>query len=168
LEQICQLDILLELPNNPKNFETFTNKVMRTKLLYIIIVFLILGSCTKDIIKDNPKTIEIPTSLIAKWNWISSCGGIAGITYTPQSTGEVRIIEFDVNNNYKYYVNDILKSESKFDIKKFISITNHDSTLMVLIDQRPIRQSIWFHSSDTLILFEECFDCFEHYYTRIK
>ena len=141
---------------------------MRSKLLFIAFISLILGSCTKDTTKINPKSIEIPAALIAKWNWIYSDGGIGGVTYTPQSTGEVRTIEFDANNNYKYYLNDILKTECKFDIVKLISITNHDSIPTLIMNAWPGHQSICFHSSDTLILFEEYYDGFEHHYTRIK
>jgi hypothetical protein len=143
-------------------------KTMRSKLLFIVFVSLILGSCTKDTTKINPKNIEIPAALIAKWNWIYSAGGLGGFTYTPQSTGEIRTIEFDANYNYKYYVNDILNTECKFYIENMISITNHDSVPTLTVKGWLGRQSIWFHSSDTLILFEEYFDGFEHHYTRVK
>jgi hypothetical protein len=72
--------------------------------LFLALVTLILGSCIKDSTNINLNSIEIPASLIAKWNWTSSKEGIADTTNTPHLTGEVRIIEFDANNNYKYYL----------------------------------------------------------------
>jgi hypothetical protein len=142
--------------------------VMKSKLLFLVLISTILVSCSKDRTNTKPDSIDVPSSLIAKWNWIYSTGGFAGITYTPASTGEVRRIEFAADYNFKYYVNDILKSENKFEIQKLKSITNHDSTLMIIIKNSWPIQSFSFRSSDTLILFEEYYDGFEHHYTRIK
>ena len=141
---------------------------MKSKLLFVALITAILVSCAKDRTNTKPTSLDVPSSLIAKWNWNYSTGGYAGITYTPVSTGEVRRIEFAADYNYKYYVNDILKSEDKFEIQKLISITNHDSTLMIIMKNLWPIQSFSFRSSDTLILFEEYYDGFEHHYTRIK
>jgi hypothetical protein len=143
--------------------------VMKSKLLFIVFITTFLLSCTKDRTNTKPASLEIPTSLIAKWNWDFSTGGYAGITYTPVSTGEARRIEFTADYNFKYYVNDILKSENKFEILKLISVNNHDSTLMVIMMKNSWpTQSFSFRTSDTLILTEGGYDGFEHHYTRIK
>jgi hypothetical protein len=141
---------------------------MKSQLIIFIMFSLILVSCTKDNIVDTQSYIEVPTNLIGTWNWQLSSGGYAGVTYTPETTGEVRRIDFDTDNNFKYYVNGVLKSESKFHIEKSLSIYGKDSVLMLITNSLPLRQSIRFPHSDTLTLSEEAFDGFGHQYIRIK
>lgn len=140
---------------------------MKSKIFIIVLLSVIIVSCTKDKTVNNKSYIDVPTTLIGSWNWLYSSGGFAGVTYTPETTGEVRKIEFDADNNFKYYVNDILKSEHTFHIEKSKSITGQDSAL-IITNLLWSRQSITFRTSDTLILLDECYDCFGHCYIRIK
>jgi hypothetical protein len=140
---------------------------MKSKLLFFAIMCLIFESCTKENIVDTRIYVDIPQTLIGNWNWLSTSGGFAGSLSTPKTTGETRRVEFDDNSNFRYYVNDILKSDHTFKIEKSKSITGDDNAL-IAYNLLGSRQSIIFQGPDTLILFDECYDCYEHIYTRIK
>jgi hypothetical protein len=128
-------------------------------------MFLSLISCSKD--DSTTKTLDVPGDLVGSWSWISSCGGYGGGCRTPESTGEIRKIYFHSDHSYKYYVNENLKYEGVFHLEIARSITGNDSAL-ILTTQNLLPQSITFRTTDTLELFEECYDGFQHNYNRIK
>jgi hypothetical protein len=137
---------------------------MINSLLLFLFAFILLVSCTKE----NSIPSSQSSDLAGKWNWVSSSGGIAGITYTPKSLKKTIKIEYDTNFIYRYYENDTLKSESGYQLIKGRSIYSQDSTMIITMGNSSIRQSYQIRSRDTLILMDECFDCFNHLYVRIK
>jgi len=139
---------------------------MKLKIISLILL-LSLMSCDKNESISKAPSLKVPDELVGFWSWDYSCGGIGGWYHTPNSAGENRKIYFDYDNNYLYFVNNVLKSESKFTLEKAKSITGNDSALIIR-NILGFPQSISFRSIDTLILFEECYDCYEHHYTRIK
>ena len=140
---------------------------MKSKLFFIAILCMIFESCAKENIVDTRVYVDIPGTMIGNWNWLSTSGGIGVSLYTPENTGEIRRVEFDNKSNFRYYVNDILKSDHTFRIEKSKSITGNDSAL-IAYNLLSSRQNIMFRGTDTLILFDECYDCYEHYFIRIK
>jgi len=134
------------------------------KYIALIISILVLASCTKE----NTIPSTGPSKLAGKWNWVYSCGGLAGTTYTPKTEKKTVMIEYDTNFTYRYYENDTLKHESQYHIIKDRSIFSRDSSLIIVNNLSSMRQSYAILSNDTLILRDECYDCFEHLYTRIK
>jgi hypothetical protein len=137
---------------------------MKLNSILILIFCLILGSCKKESTKLNPET----STLTGSWNWVYTSGGIAGMTYTPESTGEIRRIEFGVDSIWKYYVNGVLNSASLYHLVKSKSLFSPDSVLLIKYDLYSIKQNYIIKTSDTLILQDQCFDCYGHLYTRIK
>jgi|WetSurMetagenome_2_1015567.scaffolds.fasta_scaffold07792_2 hypothetical protein len=134
------------------------------KYITLTISIFFLASCTKE---NNIPTTG-PSTLAGKWNWVYSSGGFAGQTYTPKTEKKTIRIEYDTNSIYRYYVNDTLKSETRYQLVKGRSIYSQDSTLIIVTNLSSIRQSFAVLHNDTLILRDECYDCFEHLYTRIK
>lgn len=143
---------------------------MRSFFLTIGILILASGSCSKDESGDNSQYVDTPQALIGSWNWLYSAGGFAGTTSTPQSTGETKRIEFDSDNYLRVFVNGQLKTDQKFTVEKGKSIASRDSVLLLRngFGVTGMRQSIRFRTSDTLILFDECYDCYSHHFSRIK
>lgn len=133
---------------------------MRNKLLLISLISLTIFSCEKE---DTNLS-----GLIGKWNWVSSTGGIAGITYTPKSIGYTKTIEFTGDSIFRLYRNDTLIVESKYQLIRYKSIYNQDSALLINYGNGFMRQSYINNYPDTLFLRDECFDCFIHRYIRIK
>ena len=106
------------------------------------------------------------TTLTGKWGWISSSGGFVATTYTPQSTGDIQIVEYSDDSIFRLFRNDTLLIESKYHLKRSKSMYSQDSALLVIYDNYSIRQSYSFKFPGILILKDECYDCFEHIYKR--
>lgn len=140
---------------------------MKLKLLIILIFSLAIISCSKKESYSDSRSLSVPDELVGTWIWEYSSGGYAGVKFTPESTGDRRKIEFYADRNYKYYLNDILKSEADFRLVKDKSITG-DSTLILISNSFFNRNSISFKNSAELVLFEECYDCFEHHYKKVE
>lgn len=129
------------------------NSIRNTFLL-----FLIFYSCERN--------CEYQVGLFSKWSWEKSTGGIGGTTYTPESTGDKKIIEFTPDYIYREYVNDTLKLECNFHFAKLEINRNHDSINIIVYDKRSISQSYLIKDLNTLILNDVINDGYEHQYKR--
>jgi hypothetical protein len=127
------------------------------KRFFQLMLFIIpLMSCTTD------KIIVENSSIIEKWNWIESTGGIAGITQTPQSTGKTIQLEITKTKVIKY-INGKFDSELNYTIKSGTSIFGGIRNLIVY--ENDFRQSFEV-TNNHLLLNDECYDCFENKYIR--
>ncbi len=136
---------------------------MKTNLILTVITVIFMVSCHKE----NTNLIN-STSLTGEWSWISSTGGIAGIKYTPETTGEKRRITFDTDSVFRFYRNDTLKIESKYHLLKVPTSDGLDSTKLVSYAYSTIRQYYEVQSDGVLVLSDECMDCFMSQYKRIR
>jgi len=136
---------------------------MQTKLILAVIAVFMMFSCNKENISSiNSK------SIIGDWNWISSTGGIAGLKYTPETTGEQRRITFDNDSVFRFYRNDTLKIESKYHLFKSPAIDGLESTILVKYDNSSISQYFTIQTDGVMILSDECMDCYWNEYKRIR
>jgi hypothetical protein len=130
------------------------------KKITFIFAMLLLFSCNHEIISPTSEN-----SLNGKWNWISSSGGFAGHTITPESEKKTVIIEIS-NSSLKKYENGNLVFENTFTIKTQSSIFGGDRK-MIVPNNDGMKQS--FEIADgKLFLSEECADCYQSKYARIK
>lgn len=53
-------------------------------------------------------------SIIGKWRWVKSVGGIGGFTITPQSSGYSIRNEFHADSSFKRFKNDSLQISGNF------------------------------------------------------
>jgi len=74
--------------------------------MLIVLGWVILSSCEKNYVK-------VP-GLVGRWDWVSTCGGFAGICYTPESTGKSSYYVFTADSNYYFYANDTLISKGRY------------------------------------------------------
>ncbi|WP_321371070.1 hypothetical protein [uncultured Draconibacterium sp.] len=132
---------------------------MKWIFLKTIVFLFVLTSCSDETIPPN--------ELIGRWNWISSSGGIAGSTYTPEITGETIILQFTSDSVYKQYRNDTLLIDCQFSIIQAESIYDHEITNMIECDGY-LRRSFSFNAQGNLILADEAFDGFISQYERIE
>lgn len=132
------------------------------KHLFIISIFslILLTSCNDDKLEAN--------DLIGKWNWISSSGGFAGTTLTPENTGDTIVIEFTPDSLCRRYLNDSLVMESTFSIQHSESIIDHELAQVLVYDQGYLHQSFQFDSPNELVLFDEAYDGFISHYIRMN
>jgi len=79
--------------------------------LFALAVLILFGvsSCKKE--QQQPFG-----SVVGKWRWVKSVGGIGGLTLTPQSTGNNLRDEFYADSTFKRYENDSLIVQSNFSI----------------------------------------------------
>jgi hypothetical protein len=130
----------------------------KTALLFSL--FLLLSSCS-----TTNKIGSDENALNGKWNWVSSSGGFIGKTITPASENKKTIIEIS-NSTIKKYENGNLIFESKYAIKEEPSIYGNERKMILFENDMP-KQS--FEIKDNkLYLSEECNDCYQSEYIRLK
>lgn len=113
------------------------------------------------------KSTQLPSnSLIGKWRWVKSVGGIAGLTLTPQSTGNNFRDEFYADSSYKRFENDSLLIQGSFSIIKGYNYTPTEK--VDVLKTGDWRRSIYI-KNDTLYLNDLFIsDGFGDTYVRIK
>ena len=131
------------------------------KIMFLLVVIAFSFGCKKD------DTFISSSSLIGEWSWISTCGGIAGVCYTPKSTNQRINLVFTVDSMYKSIINDTIKDSGKSHIYKVISADTKDASNVL---QYGSASQTFFIMSDTLYFppSSSCFDCFGSNYKRIK
>lgn len=125
-------------------------------LIFIIILTAFIGC-------SNNNHLELKSKLVGKWKWIESSGGIDGRTETPESTGNAVTIEF-TNTTMKTFVNGNLESEVNYNIKLGSSIRTAEKTDLIVYENGTIHSVLI--EGNSLVLFEECYDCFQHNYLK--
>ncbi len=129
-------------------------------LIFALIFALILAitSCSKDIKTSNGSALN------GKWNWVESSGGLAGKTETPATTGKVITIEIS-NGIIKYFENGVQTVSDSFTTKIQNSIRGENKNMIIYKSGRP-NQSFELNEKQ-LILFDECYDCYQSNYSKI-
>jgi len=133
---------------------------MKKLVILLFFSFILFVSCNDKVLETN--------EIMGTWNWTSSSGGIAGVTYTPESTGETMVLEFTPDSIYRVYKNDTLVVETEFSIVISESIYTQDSTKIITFDPGMIPRSIVFDSPNDLTLRDEVYDGFISHYRRMK
>ena len=124
------------------------------KILFLTLIGLLTMNCSND---DDG---EIRTNIIGQWNWIKSTGGIAGSTYTPESTGENKRLII-TSDSIKYFTNDNLVSKVKYTIE----LRDIYGEIRELIVPDPLGITQFFELNENkLTLIDYCNDCFVNEY----
>jgi hypothetical protein len=127
------------------------------KNVIILLFILTFSMCSKD---DKP---QISSGIFGKWIWTQSSGGIAGVIETPETSGNQVAIEFSTNT-CKKYINGNLDIELTYKIETGNSIRKIEETDLIIFENG-WKQSIEL-DGNKLILYDECFDCFQNEYIR--
>ncbi|MGM0588162.1 MAG: hypothetical protein ACQETE_07115 [Bacteroidota bacterium] len=109
------------------------------------------------------------SKLEGKWEWVSSKGGVMGHTITPDSTGyDEQRLEFYWDEEFLFYRADTLHSRGQYSFKrlednqlhlKYSYTTNNNESIS--------NQIVEFPDGDTLIMIDQCTDCYTHTYARL-
>lgn len=111
------------------------------------------------------------TSIIGKWRWVKSVGGIGDFTITPQSSGYTARYELNADSSFKWFKNDALMIDGNFrTIKDYkYSPTQTADVLLIsgpALDTRPVSYLI---RHDTLFLNDIYIaDGYNDVYVRMK
>jgi hypothetical protein len=122
------------------------------KKLIVLVLVSILFSCEHEDEEFNFRAY----TLSGRWEWIETSGGFAGITYTPESTGQKIIVVFTIDHIYREYINNTLNIKDKFNI--------HADTVIF----ESILRKTYSINGNILTLDEGCCDLFVHKYRRIN
>src|ERR1035437_6034150 len=129
----------------------------------IIFLLMVIASCF-GCKKDNSYTFS--SSLMGKWSWFSSCGGVVGCL-TPEIEHVTINLVFTSDSIYNLYQNDTLRFSSIFHTYKSISADGKYTTYTIKYDSGG--WGIFSITHDTLSLIDEGdITFFTSHYKRIK
>lgn len=118
----------------------------------------LIWSCSGD-----NSDLGLNSSIVGNWIWVSSSGGIAGTTETPESTGNNRRLEI-TNDSTRTFLNGNLISSQKYTLETRESLL-FSGVRTMMISEGGFRTIVEFDSGN-LILIGDCFDCFSSVYKR--
>ena len=124
------------------------------KILFLTLIVVLTINCSNDDEK------EIRTTISGQWDWVKSTGGLAGSTYTPESTGENRKLIIS-SDSIKYFTNGDLLSKVKYTIE--LRDINGESRELIVPDPLGITQFFELNQNK-LTLIDYCNDCFVNEY----
>ena len=139
------------------------------KKFFIIAIVSVVSaiSCTKQ-------NSGSEYTLIGKWLWLKSVGGITGNEMILPQEGESRILNFFQDSTYtltRTGTNPI-NYTSRYSLVSVIDLsTNRQASAVVLYDEalRPLLPLIIDGGDDNLLkLKENCADCYTQFYTATK
>ena len=129
----------------------------------IMLIWVFFSGCRKDISSSpNPESKEI----FGTWVWVQSSGGFTGHTINPSTVGYSGTVEFNKNGIYKTYKDGNQKEEGKYSLIEGKSIYTTTTAHLIKYEDDITYQSINLERKDTLILSDECYDCYRHVYIR--
>ncbi|GEM_PF-1635279 len=107
-------------------------------------------------------------SLYDTWEWLSSFGGYAGMPINIEKLGFSDTYTFKEDGTYSHSKNGRKLPEGKFKTSNDVSIFIKGKMPMIQFDNSNKKMSYSFNGPDTLVLAEECYDCYKHVYVRKK
>lgn len=131
------------------------------KFTYLILSVAILSACSISGSDSNSSQI------VGQWEWFRSTGGFIGETITPDSEGATNLqLIFKSDFSFSFFRADTLVTSGKYSISKKNgeTIVSYDTAKENFF----FDQQIQFKGSDTLILADECADCYINFYSRNK
>ena len=120
----------------------------------------------------NLEPVDLPQNMVSKWRWIVSYGGFAGGCVKDSTRRQLLTIE--TNKRFQLCINDTCSSGKWAYGSRVLKSSNNTSTkdtiLMLNIDKSISAQTVFNAKNvkDTLVLNDECNDCFSHTYVKIK
>jgi len=127
-----------------------------SKFISFLTLISLLGCC-----KTHELAFE--DQLVGQWQWVESTGGIDGRTDTPNNTGKEIILEFSTTT-LRTFLNGSLDTEISYEVQLGSTIYSTDPTELIIYENGS-KQSVQLKAAE-LILLDECYDCFQHRYTR--
>lgn len=132
------------------------------KRFYFILITILTISCSKETNEIYSLSQALKLNLQGSWEWVSSTGGIAGITLTPTSTKIAKSIYIG-KNFISYYENGVQKQIHQFSIQSKKSIYNHKEASMFVFANH---QQSFEIKGRNLLLKDEIYDGFVHLYKK--
>jgi hypothetical protein len=128
---------------------------------------IIIASLFLTAWKQSPSADPVVEKLFGKWNWLKTTGGIAGQFSSPSTVKHSEMLEFEKNGKFIRYKDEKVIVENNFILTIDTLIPSRPKTYW-LKNVGKYNQSVTFKGNDTLILTDECDDCFISTYARQK
>jgi hypothetical protein len=87
---------------------------------------------TKKSIVFKKVDFTIQDKIVGEWAWQHTTGGLAGVDETPYSTGKYKSIKITKSGNIIFFTDGIETAKMKYEIKKGISILDHQEHDMLV------------------------------------
>jgi hypothetical protein len=133
--------------------------MFRKTILGIAMIFLFSACSILD--GDSPFT-----EIQGKWDWVRSTGGVTGQTVTPDSAGySHQQLLFTWDEEFVFYQDDTVNTQGIYSLERMED--------KVYLSYNPTSGSTWpeqtveFVEGDTLVLMDQCTDCYTHTYVRV-
>jgi hypothetical protein len=128
------------------------------------LVLCSVSSCHKDGLPGATSS-----SIVGRWRWVKSVGGIAGMTVTPANNGFNLTQIYGADSTFKLYKNDSLELQRKFSIIRNFKYETQTIDLLK-IDNNESNRAEFTIRNDTLYTSNALFisDGFSSVYVRIK
>ena len=97
------------------------------KILFLLLIFIICNGCKKD------NSFNYSSSLIGKWSWLRSCGGVVGCLGPEDEHVTINVV-FTADSIYDLYQNDTLKFSTRVHTYKLLSRDGKDSANVIKYD----------------------------------
>ena len=113
----------------------------------------------------NSTKLGVLDILEGNWAWVYSQGGYGGQYIYPDSVGYDKIINIGSNSIYIEIVDDSVSFRGRYEIVR--QQISGELAYVMIIENYPKQLIIDRLDADTLVLGENCDDCFEHTYIRL-
>lgn len=141
------------------------------KLVYLFILSLAITSCSSDS-ETTQETQKKSLDLAQKWDWVTTSGGIAGITITPLTTGKNYTLIFKENNSYSLLENGIEIANGMYSLTMKESIYNHEMESFITFQNSKFPVGNGIINTDegktTMSISDNVFDGFSSSFKRIE
>lgn len=133
----------------------------------LLISCIIFTACQKEIDAPNREC----KAIIGEWEWTYSTAGYDHPINTPKTEGYTQSIKFDHNGKYSLFINDRLSQVKQFFFKIAPSIYETGNDYLIFYfnykdNKKNISHSFEFADNNTLVLSEQCYDCYSHVYIK--
>lgn len=124
----------------------------------VMFLFLLFTGCS--LVPGHTKN-----DLLGSWDWVSSVGGFAGWTLTPESEGYHQTLTFYDNQFYVVTRDGEPIEQGMYNTKL---VEWDESRKLIIKFESALDGAIVHLSGDTLQLADMCYDCYYHLYIRSK
>lgn len=109
-------------------------------------------------------TSSKPPKIVGNWQWMETSGGFAGITKTPESTNTIKHLQITADSIF-YYENGELTNSQPYQLQLAKSMLSNKEEWQL---NETISKVFISRQDSTLILREDCYDCFSQKYLKMN
>ena len=139
---------------------------MKKFIAYLSLALLCVSACLTLSCSDNP-TEPSALLLVGDWNWVESCGGIAGTCNSPTTSGHSKSLKFTASQIYLEFEDGRVVYTGTYKLDLLERTVFDKSVNAVLMSGRPCEQLLLTLTTDELELVDNCIDGFTSRYKRL-